>query len=135
MIASWNAAASTAAQHWHGLSSRLGADIVPAGPNHVLSAIVLTVFATLLSSVGYLLWKQQTDRRRLRPEAIFGSLCRIHRLNRRQCRNLKALAKAIRLSDPAILFVDPRSFQLAVEAGKVDLCREETRELQSRLFD
>jgi hypothetical protein len=65
---------------------------------------------------------------------LFRELCRAHRLSFGNRQLLKRLAAARSLSDPALLFVEPRHFDITHLPDQLRQSAEQIRRLRDRLF-
>lgn len=95
--------------------------------------LVLVIAAVTVWIILY--WwehRQQQNPRRTVIESIFKNLCAVHGLSVTMVRQLEALATELKLSDPALLFVDPR----LIEQRTADLSddREFWQDLGTKLF-
>lgn len=68
------------------------------------------------------------------PQGLFRELCRAHGLTFRDWWLLRRLARQHLLSEPALLFLDPRPFEAAVAGDAWRKTAPRLRELRSRLF-
>jgi hypothetical protein len=95
----------------------------------ILGLIVVVVFT--LSNV--VKWYERR-RNASSPMRLFLSLCRAHRLRWRQRWLLWQLARAQRLKEPALLFLEPQRFELPLLPVTLQAKKEPLREIRRLLF-
>ena len=91
-----------------------------------------------VSAVVWLLWyvnlRQQGGGKRSRPLMLFLELCRAHGLRFSERWLLWRLARAVRLRDPARLFLEPERFDTAGLPAVLRLRAAQLTRLRERLF-
>ena len=107
-----------------------------ASGNGVAVGLILLAAAGGLALVWLAIQALNRRRQRVRhsPWRLFRDLCAAHRLTRRQRQLLRRLAQAQQLAQPAVLFLDPRAWDIA-RLGSVDgWTRQELEALQRQLL-
>lgn len=98
--------------------------------------LTLLMAAAGLALVWLAIQALSRHRQRLRhsPWRLFRDLCAAHRLTRRQRQLLRRLAQAQQLSQPAVLFLDPRAWDLAPLGPLDPRTRHDLETLQRELL-
>jgi hypothetical protein len=101
---------------------------------------VWTILSLVALIIGLAVVSYRSSRRTKRhfdvdsPTRLFRELCRAHRLSFGKRRLLKRLAAVRSLSEPALLFVEPRHFDIAHLPDELRQSAEEIWRLRDRLF-
>ena len=104
-------------------------------PTYGLGQILLVLGAAgVVTALGLVFLRLAGRFRTSSSRAFFRELCRAHGLSQSSRRTLKRLAAARGLTNPAVLFVEPRHFEANDVPHAIQGAEDELRRLRDQLF-